>query len=83
MALQVGDIVKLADDHTPVTRGEWYRVLDIGESPAYGSVAELMRVEHFPGPDWPRGALTHYRVLPVAWLRVDLNRTKSWREAVA
>jgi hypothetical protein len=73
----------MTEDHSPVTRGEWFRVFAVGESPHYGEVADMMRVEHFPGPDWPRGALTHARTVPVAWLKRDDARTKSWREAVA
>jgi hypothetical protein len=83
MQIAVGDIVKMTDDHSPVTRGEWFRVLGLTDSVTFGPCADMMRVEHFPGPDWPRGAMTHLRTVPVAWLKRDETRTKSWREAVA
>jgi hypothetical protein len=78
-----GDIVKMVDDHTHVvTRGEWFRVLDLSESKVYGPVAEMQRVEHFPGPDFPRGSLGHYRCVPVDWLKTSEARTRDWNEAV-
>lgn len=83
MTLEVGSIVSLTDDHTHVvTRGEWWRVLDLSESKVWGPVASMMRVEHFPGPDWPMGSLAHYRCVPQAWLKVNAVLTRAWREAV-
>lgn len=78
--VQVHDVVRLTDDHDGVvTRGELWCVLDLSESPVYGPVASLGRIEHLPGASYPRGQWAHLRVVPVAWLKVDENRSETWK----
>lgn len=80
--VQLDDVVKLTNDHTGVvTQGEWWCVLGFEESPTFGPVANLGRIEHFPSYAYPMGAWAHYRVVPVAWLKVHETKSKLWKAA--
>lgn len=81
-APEVGDIVRVAQDHVPAERGTWWRVFGHYTSKHYGACVELMRVEHFPSSDWPKGMCAFHRVVPVVWVKVDAVKTRMWKEHV-
>lgn len=73
MSVQVGDVVRLTEDWTVLTRGQRYIVLDLtGESVLWGPSAHLGLVE--PGGRWSAN-----RWVPQEWLRVDVAATKDWK----
>lgn len=76
----VGDVVKVVHDVVAIERGVWWRVFGLYESKTMGPCVELMRVEHFPSPDWPKGQCYFHRTIPVGWVEVSAKKTAMWKE---